>query len=210
MDAARGACGESPSRSLPCAGLLKGAAAAFAYPEGGISSTLTELRDGLAAEGAALSAELHGALRRVLEASGCFHDGVEGKLAYTRLFIGSLKMEAPPYASYYLEEGRLLNGAVSVEVRSVYEQFGLQLAPDEVAPADHLRYLLSFLYLLAARFEETGEGAFAEAYEDFRDLYVLSWYPRFQALVEQHAEHPYYPALVSFIGMALQAPYPPS
>ena len=121
------------------------------------------------------------------------------QLAYTRLFIGSFHMEAPPYASYYLDPGRLVNGKTTVEVQAVYRQFGLRLAPREFEPPDHLRFLLAFLALLARRFEETGDAAFSEAYVDFRDLYVTSWMAPFRELVERSAEEPYFPALVALV-----------
>ena len=82
---------------------------------------------------------------------------------------------------------------------AIYAQFGIELDPKEIAPADHLRYLLAFLALMAQRYEETGETAFAEAYVDFRDEYVLSWIDQCRELVDKYAEEPYYPALVALI-----------
>ena len=99
----------------------------------------------------------------------------------------------------------MLNGRVAAEVAAVYAQFGLELGADEKAPPDHVRYLLAFLALIARRFEETGEPAFAEAYADFRDEFVLSWLDRFKALVDRFAEDLYYPLLVSLIADALRA-----
>lgn len=189
---------------VPPSALLFGAAQAFSYPEAGISQTLSGLRRVREGEGDKIPFALREALDEVFAGASGFKGGTEEKLAYTRLFIGSFKMEAPPYASFYLEEGGRLGGAVAAEVRAVYSQFGLQLRDDEVAPADHLRYLLSFLGLLAARIEETGEEAFAHACADFRDLYLLSWFGPFQERVRMSAEQPYYPALVSFIGKLLE------
>ena len=181
--------------ALPPSGLLAALSQAFAYPWSGLEETLAGLRaldpDGCGAFGEAV--------RGVLDTAGRFEDRTAEQLAYTRLFIGSFKMEAPPYASYYLEENHTINGQAAVEVAAVYRQFGIELDPKEKAPADHLRYLLAFLSLLAKRYEETGEEAFAEAYGDFRADYVLTWIDAFQALVDRCAEAPYYPALVSLI-----------
>lgn len=205
------------SALLPSSSMLAALSQAFSYPWNGIGETLEGLRalgDG-APEGpqqpddgalAGLQQPDDGAcgafadsVRNLLEAATCFESRTAERLAYTRLFIGSFKMEAPPYASYYLEEARTLNGRAAVEVASIYRQFGIELDPKEAAPADHLRYLLAFLALMARRYEETGEAALAEAYADFRDDYVLSWIDAFKALVERNAEAPYYPALVELV-----------
>ena len=180
--------------SVPDSKLLSAAASAFAYPADGVGDTLAELRS------YAEVASRDDAIEGVLEASGCFADRTAEQLAYTRLFIGSLEMLAPPYASYYTTENHTLNGRIAAEVEAVYRQFGLRLGDGEIAPPDHLRYLLTFLSLLGARYEETGEEAFAEAYVDFRDAYIAPWYGQFQALVDERADAPYYPALVALIG----------
>ena len=192
--------GTSQSGRIPAACLVGALAHAFAYPWNGLEETLADMQ--------ALSAEDRGAfagrIDKVLEAANCFKDRTAQQLAYTRLFIGSFKMEAPPYASYYLEEDHTINGKAAVEVAAVYRQFGIELDAKEFAPADHLRYLLSFLYLMAARYEETGESAFADAYVDFRDEYVLSWIGQCRALVDKYAEAPYYPALIALIVDVMQ------
>ena len=171
------------------ANMLAALSHAFAYPWNGIAGTLST--------GESVPLAPLAELEKL--AAGEFADRTAEQLAYTRLFIGSFKMEAPPYASYYLEEDHTLNGRAAVEAAAVYAQFGLELDSKEFAPADHLRYLLAFLALLAQRYEETGEEAFAEAYADFRDEYVLSWIDQFQELVDKYAEDAYYPALVALI-----------
>lgn len=180
---------------IPSSSLLAALSQAFSYPWNGLDETLAGLR---ALDEGACGEHAEG-LRRVLEASSCFADRTAEQLAYTRLFIGSFKMEAPPYASYYLEENHTINGQAAVEVAAIYAQFGIELDPKEKAPADHLRYLLAFLSLLAKRFEETGEEVFAEAYRDFREDYVLTWIGAFRTRVDEYAEAPYYPALVGLI-----------
>ena len=188
------------SNRIPPSRLLEALAKAFSYPWNGIGETTEALR-ALGADDVGAYAER---VSQLLAASEQFDDRTAEQLAYTRLFIGSFKMEAPPYASYYLEENHTINGQAAVEVAEVYREFGIELDAKEFAPADHLRYLLSFLYLIAARFEETGEEAFAEVYEDFRDEYLLSWIDQFQSLVDKYAEAPYYPALVALIADVLK------
>ena len=186
---------------IPDARLVGAVAQAFSYPRDGVEATLGALREWL--RDASPEAEGREQAEDVLDAAGCFPDRTAEQLAYTRLFIGSLEMMAPPYASYYMSEDRTLNGKVASEVAAVYDQFGIRLSEDEVAPPDHLRYLLTFLSLLAARYEETGEEAFADAYADFRDAYVAPWFGQFRLLVEKAADAPYYPALVNLVGTVL-------
>jgi len=181
---------------VPPAALVSALSQAFAYPWNGLGETTVALRAFRETLSEGLLLER---VTDVLAKSETFDDRTAEQLAYTRLFIGSFKMEAPPYASYYLEETHTMNGRAAAEVEAVYAQFGLELDPKEIAPADHLRYLLAFLALMAARYEETGELAFAEAYADFRDEYVLTWIEECATLVDRYAEHPYYPALMALI-----------
>lgn len=181
------------------AALIDALSSAFSYPWNGLGETTAKLAAREWPEAYAPQ------VREVLALSEQFEDRTAEQLAYTRLFIGSFKMEAPPYASYYLEEDHTLNGRAAIEVEAVYAQFGIELDSKEIAPADHLRYLLAFLALVAQRYEETGEQAFAEAYADFRDEYVFTWIDQFATLVERYAEHPYYPSLVTLIVSVLRS-----
>lgn len=192
--------GEERTPRVPAASLLDALSKAFTYPREGIDATCAPLR----ALDSEASVPFGMLVDEALAAAAEFSDRTAEQLAYTRLFIGSLRMEAPPYASYYLEEEHTLNGKAAVEVSAIYNEFGIQLDPKEIAPADHLRYLLAFMALLAARYEETGEAAFAEAYAVFRDEYVLTWIDDFANLVRRNAEEPYYPALVALIVAVLK------
>lgn len=182
--------------SVPPSALLGALSQAFTYPWNGLAETTTALR---ALDEASIGEALSARVREVVSAGEAFEDRTAEQLAYTRLFIGSFKMEAPPYPSYYLEENHTVNGRAAAEVEAVYAQFGLQLDSQEIAPPDHLRYLLAFLALMAQRFEETGDEAFAEAYADFCEAYLLTWIDQFQTLVERYAEQPYYRVLVALI-----------
>ena len=178
---------------LPSAALLGALSKAYSYPSEGIEETMEGLE--------ALSAEDCGTcfddVRQVVGAGKAFATRTDEQLAYTRLFIGSFKMEAPPYASYYLDGEHLIAGKTAAEVRGVYRQFGIELSADEKAPADHIRYLLAFLALMARRWEETGAEAFAEAYGDFRDAYVRPWVRSFEGLVDAHADDEFYRRLAA-------------
>ena len=180
--------------------LLSALSQAFRYPIGGIAETTAAL-EALDVREFPAYAQL---IADALETSRRFDSQTAAQLAYTRLFIGSMRMEAPPYPSYYLEEEHTLYGQAAVEVKGIYEQFGIEVDPGEIAPPDHLRYLLAFLSLLARRHEETGEPAFAQAYADFREDYLLSWIDECRKLVDLNAEEPYYPALMALIVAVLK------
>lgn len=175
--------------------LLAALSQAFTYPADGLDATTAALR---ALDPAAVGAYAD-LLDAALDAAERFDTRTAEQLAYTRLFIGSMHMEAPPYASYYLEREHTLFGQAAVEVTAIYRQFGIELDSKEIEPADHLRFLLAFLSLLAKRWEETGEEAFAEAYADFCGDYVLTWIGECKKLVDHYAEEPYYPALMALI-----------
>ena len=190
--------------AVPASALLVALSQAFSYPAKGLAATLRPMEK--------LTVEEKGGhdrrIAHVLASSKHFANLMDEQLAYTRLFIGSLKMEAPPYASFYLDEGHLMNGQHAVEVAAVYRQFGIRLGEKEASPPDHLRYLLAFCALLAKRYEETGEDAFAESYADFRDTYILSWVGECRKLVNRNAEKPYYPELIALVVDVLEAGAP--
>ena len=199
--------GEADKRGgtcVPCSALLAAVSRAFAYPAEGLAPTLEPLRE-LDAGQRGVHAQR---IAQVLAAGGRFSSRTDEQLAYTRLFIGSFKMEAPPYASYYLDDDHLMNGQPAVEVAAVYRQFGIELDSSQIAPPDHLRYLLAFCALLARRFEETGDEAFAESYADFRDEFILSWIGECRSLVNRYAESSYYPELIALIVEVLTADDP--
>lgn len=184
--------------------LLAALSAALTYPSSGLQAALAPLRS-CAADAACSAYAEH--ITAVLDAAEAFaapsveqpHDAEAAQLEYTRLFIGSFKMYAPPYASYYVDGEHQVYGPTTMEVAQLYEQFGLELSANEHEPADHIRYLLAFAAQLAATYEQRGQEEFAEAYRDFVALYILRWLPEFKQLVDDYAEFPLYPALMRLL-----------
>ena len=182
------------------AALLAALSQAFTYPATSIEETTRGLASLDTNELGGFAYLVEDALAKSRE----FESLTAAQLAYTRLFIGSMRMEAPPYASYYLEKEHTLFGRAAVEVEAIYRQFGIELDSKEIAPPDHLRFLLAFLSILAKRHEDTGEGAFAEAYADFCEDYLFTWIDDCKKLVNRNAEEPYYPALIALIVAVLK------
>lgn len=173
--------------SLPPAALLEALACAFECPREGLAATLnrlSRLRAGADAKDApdAQLGTLAPLIDEALASPLIDAPLVEQRLAYARLFVGSPHMEAPPYASYYLDPGQRLFGPTCAAVEETYRLFGVQVGDDSGTPADHLRYLLSFLALLARRFEESGSEEFVEAFRDFAACYLLPWIDDCRAL----------------------------
>lgn len=194
----------APVAPVAPSSLLAALSAALTYPASGLQAALAPLRSCAAGATCAAYAEQ---VASVLAAADAFaapdveqpHGAEAAQLEYTRLFIGSFKMYAPPYASYYLDGEHQVYGPTTMEIARLYEQFGLELSVSEHEPADHIRYLLAFAAQLAATYEQRGQEEFAEAYRDFMDLYVLSWLPKFRQLVDDYAEFPLYPALMRLV-----------
>lgn len=181
--------------TVPSYALVSALSQAFSYPSHGIDDTIGALR----ALDDADCGRHAGSVADVCAAADELSDDIRAQLAYTRLFIGSFKMEAPPFASYYLDGAHEVEGPTTAKVRAVYRQFGLQLGANEHMPADHLRYLLAFEAQLARHFEETAQPAFAEAFCDFANDYLRSWLPAFSELVSAHAEQSFYRLLACLV-----------
>ena len=141
-------------------------------------------------------------LSRAFEEYDTPHETIEGSTAfqldYTRLFIGSLKMYAPPYASYYIDGDSLLYGPTAAEIENLYAQFGLEIKKDEHDMPDHIRFLLAFLAVLAQGYEKGGERDFALAYADFKSEYFSSWVGDFKQKICESTEYSYFKVLIDF------------
>ena len=120
------------------------------------------------------------------------------QLDYTRLFIGSFKMYAPPYASFYLDGADQIFGPTAVAVEDLYAQFGLQIKDDEHDMPDHIRYLLTFMALLAKAFEQTGSKDAACAYEDFKQEFLDPWSAQFSEKIHTYTDYGFFKSLIDF------------
>lgn len=115
----------------------------------------------------------------------------------TRLFEGPGRPAAPPYASFYLNEGRLM-GPAALAVRRAYLARNVRPHDEGRVPPDHLALELGFMALLAR------EGAWAESGE-FLSEHVLTWVPRWDATVVRATAHPFFVGLANLTLALLQA-----
>lgn len=171
------------------------------YPEKGASGMRVKLQE-IAGENACSTWSSE--WEQLLNDLGAYNESDENivgadamQLDYTRMFIGSFRMYAPPYASYYLDGERQIYGPTTVEIEDLYAQFGIELKEEEHDMPDHVRFLLAFMSLLAGSYEAKGNIEFAYAYADFRETYVASWLPLFEARLGKYAEYPFYRSLAT-------------
>lgn len=181
--------------------LLEGLARLWDYPKNAdfLSMQLAHMKQAseLLKYAAAIS-ELERALCAYKESTETVVGAHLSQLDYTRLFIGSFKMYAPPYASYYVDGADQVFGPTAVAVEDLYAQFGLEIKAEEHDMPDHIRYLLMFMSLLARTYEQTGSRDMALAYEDFKQEFLDSWSSQFSEKVHTYTEYAFYPALIDF------------
>jgi len=118
---------------------------------------------------------------------------------FNRLFVGPGEMLAAPWESVYRSKTKLTFQEPTLQVRELYERFGVQAPAIHREPDDHLGLELAFVATLsdlavraAATEDATQLTRCFDAQKDFLRDHLLSWAPGCLALVEKHAETDYY------------------
>ncbi len=118
---------------------------------------------------------------------------------FNRLFVGPGEMLAPPWESVYRSKTKLTFQEPTLQVRAVYERFGVQAPAVHREPDDHLGLELAFVATLsdlaaatAARDDTAQLATCRQTQRDFLQDHLLAWAPACLALVEKHAETDYY------------------
>ncbi|MCB2186230.1 MAG: molecular chaperone TorD family protein [Deltaproteobacteria bacterium] len=115
-------------------------------------------------------------------------DWPAAEYAFNRLFVGPASPQAPPYASYYLENPPRLLGRPALEARHVYQMAGLVPALGENLPDDHLCLELDAAYQLRHAALTSGQPDLAHLYAFFLIDHLALWTPPFvRRLLEQPA-----------------------
>jgi putative dimethyl sulfoxide reductase chaperone len=122
---------------------------------------------------------------------------------FTRLFIGPFQTLAPPYGSYYLEEGRVM-GESTMMVLNAYVEAGLKLHERYKDLPDHLAAEFEFLYFLLSNSVLLAEaGAEAESkeilrvYHEFLQGLLLPWIPDFCRRITDNTHLEFFHVLAS-------------
>ena len=118
---------------------------------------------------------------------------------FNRLFVGPGEMLAPPWESVHRSKTKLTFQEPTLQVRALYEAFGVRAPALHREPDDHLALELDFLATLSERAVEAADAGDGEqldrclqAQRDFLQDHLLAWAPGCLGLVEAHAETDYY------------------
>ncbi len=125
---------------------------------------------------------------------------------YHRLFVGPYRLPAPPYASIYLEPGRILMGPSTLEVLKRYEEAGFRLSPALKELPDHVTTELLFMACLALEEAEAWRRGDAEAAATvlqreraFLTDHLVRWIPRFSEQILVSTAEPFYQLLARLL-----------
>lgn len=125
----------------------------------------------------------------------------------TRLFEGPGQPATPPYASFYLNEGRLM-GSAALAARRAYLAWNARPRDDGRVPPDHLALELGFMAHLAHAAAGASDGEAARSHSDsaeFLDEHLLTWVPRFGDEVARATSHPFFVGLANLTTAILEA-----
>ncbi|MFI8417739.1 Tat proofreading chaperone DmsD [Serratia sp. NPDC078593] len=118
--------------------------------------------------------------------------------AYQRLFVGPYALPAPPWGSVYLDKESVLFGDSTLRLRKWLRNNGIDTQREQNEPEDHIGTLL----MMAAWLAEEQQGKLLQS---LLAQHVLPWAPRFLALLEQYAAHPFYLGLAQLAQSTLNA-----
>ncbi len=130
-------------------------------------------------------------------------------IEYSKLCIGPSSLLAPPYGSYYLDEGRVM-GDSTLEVIKFYRNSKMELLADFKDLPDHIAVELSFLSQLCD-FEEQalqqGKNDVADALLQRQNLFLnnhlLPWLERFTQKVKTETRISFYKTAAAILDQAL-------
>ena len=129
---------------------------------------------------------------------------------YTRLFVGPMEMDAPPWESIYLGEEGMLFQESTLKVRECYRRFGL--LPEEYPRVadDSLALELGFMADLARRSADAFESGDADTLDltlrgarDFLTEHLLLWVPKLLERLDK-TEGRFYPQLAHILDSFLK------
>ena len=133
------------------------------------------------------------------------------KVDFSRLFVGPFKLLAPPYGSVYLESGRQVMGASTVDAKNRYQEAGLDISGEVKEAPDHIALELEFMYYLVFKEIEVLEQSDLERVMDylrkqqqFLERHLGAWMSKFAANVEQNATTDFYKSLAAITKLFVQ------
>ena len=118
-------------------------------------------------------------------------DWQQVEYVFTRLFVGPKALEAPPFASVYLENEPLVMGPTTMMVRSVYEMMGLVSPWKNALPEDHVSFELDAAMVMQKAAQQVQSAELDELRHFFVCRHMASWIPAFVKCVSRaESAHP--------------------
>lgn len=117
-------------------------------------------------------------------------------VAFAKLLVGPFEIDAPPYASLYLDPERRMMGPVSLAAAQFYAEAGL--GPTAEGPKDapdHITHELEFMYFLAFEAARNDDAIWMERAARFWKTHLGAWLPQFAECLMRAERHPLYDAL---------------
>jgi putative dimethyl sulfoxide reductase chaperone len=106
-------------------------------------------------------------------------DWESAEFTFNKLFVGPMALQAPPYASYYLEPEQQLMGESTLRVRRLYEMAGLVSPEIGRLPCDHLGVELDAALGILALAERTEAEEPRLLWQYFLHGHLEVWLPLF-------------------------------
>ena len=122
-------------------------------------------------------------------------------LDYAGLFVGPNKLKAAPWGSVYLSEEQTTCGESTLAIKAFYRECGIEIDTGENEPEDHIGLIFAFLaHLTDQALEDASREDSAEervqpwlcATQSFLTDHVLTWAPRFFAIMRENAGTDFY------------------
>jgi putative dimethyl sulfoxide reductase chaperone len=158
------------------------------------NATIMALRDFFLARS---SKDLCAACTKLANASGlpagtmASMDWDAAEFAFNKLFVGPKSLQAPPYASYYLEPEPQLMGQSTLKVRRLFEMAGLISPLQGHLPCDHLGIELDAALGMMAMAKDSKADEPQALWHYFLNYHLKAWLPLFlEQALQADDRHP--------------------
>lgn len=117
---------------------------------------------------------------------------------YTRMFVGPFELPAPPWASAYKDDGRMLFQDETIQVRRAYAKYGYQVQHIGQVAEDHIGLELEFMSHLIKESSDQMNDDLTRTKEILRDQVIFleqhlhSWISLFAKDVREAARTTFY------------------
>ncbi|MED4354481.1 molecular chaperone TorD family protein [Schinkia azotoformans] len=118
---------------------------------------------------------------------------------FGRLFVGSSRPLASPYASIYLEGKWEVMGQSTIDTLQYYKEAGLEIKEDFHELPDHIAVELEFVYYLIYKYLEENDEKYLSSQQKFVEKILNNWVPSFAKLIKEHAETEFYRLIGSIL-----------